>query len=85
VRQLVDKLNSIAVSLETAGTGINGFVQENRASITGFTKDGLPQLQRLLEEASDAAAEVRELSKSLKADPSQLLYQPAARGVEVPR
>jgi phospholipid/cholesterol/gamma-HCH transport system substrate-binding protein len=85
VRQLVDKLNGIAVSLEQAGTGINGFVQENRASITGFTKDGLPQLQRLLEEASDAAAEVRELSKSLKADPSQLIYQPAARGVEVPR
>lgn len=85
VRQLIEKLNGTAAALEQASVGINGFVAENRASVTGFTQDGLPQLQRLLEEASDAAAEIRELSKSLKSDPSQLLYQPAARGVEVPR
>ena len=27
----------------------------------------------------------RELSRSLKADPSQLLYEPSYRGVEIPR
>jgi hypothetical protein len=53
--------------------------------VTGFTQDGLPQLQRMIQEASDAAGEFRELSRSLKEDPSQLIYQPAMRGVEVPR
>jgi hypothetical protein len=39
----------------------------------------------MIEEAHDAATELRELARSLKQDPSQLIYQPPGRGVEVPR
>ena len=41
--------------------------------------------ERLLRDAREAAQEFRELSRSLKADPSQLLYEPSYHGVEIPR
>lgn len=85
LRQLAARLNTTAGNLEEASAGIRRFVDENRGSLTGFAQDGLPQLQRTLEEARAAAESFRELSRSLKDDPSQLIYQPARRGVEVPR
>jgi phospholipid/cholesterol/gamma-HCH transport system substrate-binding protein len=85
VTQLTERLNATAGNLEKASAGINGFIEENRDTVGAFTRDGLPQLQRMVQEASDAAAEFRELSRSLKQDPSQLIYQPARGGVEVPR
>ena len=53
--------------------------------MTDFAQEGLPQLQRTLDEARSAAEAFRELSRSLKDDPSQLIYQPVRRGVEVRR
>lgn len=85
VIQLTDRLNATASNLEKASAGITGFIDENRGSVGIFTREGLPQLQRMVQEASDAAAEFRELSRSLKQDPSQLIFQPARGGVEVPR
>lgn len=85
IRQLSDRLNATASNLEQASAGIGRFVEENRETMTGFAQEGLPQLQRMIQEASDAAGEFRELSRSLKENPSQLIYQPAPRGVEVPR
>lgn len=85
VRQLAEKLGATAAHLEQTSSSIEKFVEDNSASIGGFTRDGLPQLQRMIGEASDAAAEFRELSRSLKEDPSQLIYRPTRRGVEVPR
>ena len=83
--RLTERLNSTADNLEKTSAGINRFVEDNRGAVTGFAQDGLPQLQRMVEEAHDAAAEFRELARSLKENPSQLIYQPAQRGVEVPR
>jgi phospholipid/cholesterol/gamma-HCH transport system substrate-binding protein len=85
IRELTTRLTAAAGHLEQAGAGIESFVAENRASLSGFAQDGLPQLQRTLEEARDAATEVRELSRSLKENPSRLIYRPAAAGIEVPR
>ncbi len=85
IRQISRSLSATAGNLEKTSTGINSFVEENRGAISGFTQDGLPQLQRMVEQAHDAAAELRELARSLKQNPSQLIYQPAQAGVEVPR
>jgi len=82
---LVDRLGSTADHLEKASAGVEAFIAENRAGVTAFAQDGLPQLQRTLQEARDAAAEFAELSRSLKANPSQLIYQPVERGVKVKR
>jgi len=85
VVQITDRLNATAENLEKTSNGIHRFVEDNRVTVTGFAQEGLPQLQRMIQEASDAAGELRELSRSLKDNPSQLIYQPAARGVEVPK
>jgi phospholipid/cholesterol/gamma-HCH transport system substrate-binding protein len=85
VQQLAQRLTGTAQTLEQASRGIETFVSENRAGIAQFTRDGLPQLQRTLEEARNAAEAFQELSRSLKDNPSQLLYQPAPGGVKVKR
>lgn len=85
VLQMTERLGATAENLEKTSAGILGFVEENRGAVAGFAQDGLPQLQRMIEEAHDAASELRELARSLKQDPSQLIYQPPGRGVEVPR
>ena len=40
---------------------------------------------QLLRESRDAARDFRDLSRSLKQNPSQLIYESTYRGVEVPR
>jgi phospholipid/cholesterol/gamma-HCH transport system substrate-binding protein len=85
IQKLTERLTATASNLEQASAGINSFVAENRGSVAEFTQDGLPQLQRTLEEARSAAEAFRDLSRSLKDDPSQLIYQPSRGGVEVPR
>jgi phospholipid/cholesterol/gamma-HCH transport system substrate-binding protein len=85
IQQLSQRLNSTAEQLENASRGIEAFVSENRAGVSQFTRDGLPQLQRTLEEARNAAEAIQELSRSLKDNPSQLLYQPPQGGVKVKR
>jgi phospholipid/cholesterol/gamma-HCH transport system substrate-binding protein len=83
VQQLAERLIGTAAHLEQASRGIESFIADNRAGVAQFTQDGLPQLQRTLEEARSAAEAFQELSRSLKENPSQLLYQPAPRGVKV--
>lgn len=85
VTTMLDRLNATAEHLEKTSSEIARFVEENGRNITGFTRQGLPQLQRTLEEARSAAESVRDLSKSLKDNPSQLIYQRDKGGVEVPR
>lgn len=85
VAALTDRLGATADHLEKASRGIEAFISENRAGVTAFAQDGLPQVQRMLEEARAAAGEFAELSRRLKDDPSQLIYQPVERGVKVKR
>ena len=63
----------------------NSILAENRQDIRAFTRDGLPEIERFVREGRAAAADIRALSNSLREDPTQLLYQPAERGVEIPR
>jgi hypothetical protein len=53
--------------------------------ISRFTSHSLPELERLLRETSAAARDIRDLSRSLKENPSQLIYEPNHRGLEVPQ
>lgn len=85
VTTLLSRLNSTAEHLEKASADISRFVAENRDTVSGIAQQGLPQLQRTLEEARNAAESFRDLAKSLKDNPSQLIYQPAKGGVEVAR
>lgn len=82
---LIERLDTTAEHLERVSTSVSGMVEETRPGISTFTQQGLPQLQLTLESAQDAADELRDLARTLKENPSQLIYQPPVRGVEVPR
>ena len=64
---------------------VDKIIADNRQDIRSFTRDGLPELERFLREGRAAAEEIRELSSSLRENPSQLLYQQSQKGVEIPR
>lgn len=85
VAALAQRLTRAAEHLEQASAGVQKFMDENRAGVADFTQQGLPQMQSSLEAVQDAAEEIAALARSLKENPSQLLYQGTAGGVEVPR
>ncbi len=64
---------------------LDRFVAQNEPGLSQFTQRSLPEFDRLLREAHDAARDVSDLSRSLKQNPSQLLYEPNYHGVEVPK
>jgi phospholipid/cholesterol/gamma-HCH transport system substrate-binding protein len=76
IRRISDNLASTTASL-------NFFVTENEPGVSRFTKQSLPELEKLLRESRQAVREFRDLSRSLKRDPSQLIYESTYRGIEV--
>jgi phospholipid/cholesterol/gamma-HCH transport system substrate-binding protein len=81
----VKRLQTVADNLAKASAEIDRIVAENRQDIRSFTRDGLPEIERFVREGRAAAQDIRALSNSLRENPSQLLYQPSDRGVEIPR
>ncbi len=78
VRVATDRLAATSQQLDR-------FLAENEPGIARFTAQGLPEFEELLRESRSAAREFRDLSRSLKQNPSQLLYEQGYRGVEVPK
>ncbi len=75
----------VADNLADTTRRLDQLVAANGPALTRFTRDGLPQFDALVRESRDAARQMRDLSQSLREDPSQILYRPQRRGVEVPR
>jgi len=79
------RLRQISENLATTTANLDKLMTEHRDDLGLFLRDSLPEMERLLRDSRQAAQEFRELSRSLKADPSQLLYEPSYRGVEIPK
>lgn len=80
-----EQVRKVADNLASTTTRLDAMIAENRGDIRAVLRDSLPEFERLLRDSRAAANEFRELSQSLKAEPSQLLFQPQSRGVEIPR
>jgi phospholipid/cholesterol/gamma-HCH transport system substrate-binding protein len=78
VRQVSDNLAKTTQRLDA-------FVADNEPEFARFSRQSLPEFEQLLRESRQAAREFRDLSRSLKQNPSQLIYESSYRGVEVPR
>jgi ABC-type transporter Mla subunit MlaD len=81
----LQRVHVVADNLANATDQIEKLIGDNRQDLRSFTRDGLPELERLLREGRAAAEEIRELSSSLRENPSQLLYQPRQVGMEIPK
>ncbi|HEY8506857.1 MAG TPA: MlaD family protein [Steroidobacteraceae bacterium] len=82
---VMQRVRETAEHLAKATERLDQLVEENRRDLRGFTRDGLPELERLLRDGRQAAREIRDLSRALRDNPSQLLYRPQQQGVEIPR
>jgi phospholipid/cholesterol/gamma-HCH transport system substrate-binding protein len=85
LRTAMERLRVVADNLASATSRLDTMIVDNRRDLRTFTRDGLPEFENLMREGRAAASEIRELSRSLRQNPSQLLYEPAGKGVEIPR
>jgi len=83
IKATLANVRHVTDSLTVTAARLDRFVAENEPGISQFTSDSLPELERLLRESRAAASDFRDLSRTLKQNPSQLLYESRYRGVEV--
>jgi phospholipid/cholesterol/gamma-HCH transport system substrate-binding protein len=78
-------LRRLTASLASTSDRLDELVARNGPAVTRFTGQGLPELERLLHESREAVRDIRDLSRSLKQNPAELLYESNSHGVELPR
>jgi phospholipid/cholesterol/gamma-HCH transport system substrate-binding protein len=84
LRDAVSHIAEVTQQLSDATANLDQMIRENRGDVRGFTRDSLPQVERLLGDSRAAVTEVRELAQSLHENPSQLLFEKPDQGVVIP-
>lgn len=83
VQAAIGQLSQVAEHIASAAQRLDSFTQRSEVQLGHFTEQGLFELERLVRETRSAAIEFRDLSRSLKDNPSQILYEPPVSGVEI--
>ncbi len=83
VNEAVARLNTVSGQLASATEKLDRFMTNAEAPLTHFTEQGLFEIEQLLRDARTAASEFRDLSRSLKQTPSQLMFERPESGVEI--
>jgi ABC-type transporter Mla subunit MlaD len=85
IKIAIAKVRDTTENLASASAHLDRFVTENEPALSQFTTVALPQFEQLLREAQDASRQFSDLSRSLRQNPSQLLYESNYHGVELPK
>jgi ABC-type transporter Mla subunit MlaD len=85
VRDTLARLKAAADNLANVTRNVDKFVADAQVQVGHLSEQGLFEFERLLRDARVAANEFRELSRSLKQQPSQLLYEKPNSGTEISR
>jgi phospholipid/cholesterol/gamma-HCH transport system substrate-binding protein len=80
----VQKLRATSDNLASASARLDSFVARNGDQVTGLVSDAVPQLEALLRDSRAAIAQINELARALRENPSSLLYRPKPAGVAIP-
>jgi phospholipid/cholesterol/gamma-HCH transport system substrate-binding protein len=83
IESAVTNMRHVSDNLAKTSDLLQHFVADNEPVVSRFTQQSLPEFEQLLRESRQAARDFRDLSRSLKQNPSQLIYEPNYRGVEV--
>jgi phospholipid/cholesterol/gamma-HCH transport system substrate-binding protein len=83
IESAVANIRHVSDNLAKTSDLLQHFVSDNEPGVSRFTHQSLPEFEQLLRESRQAARDFRDLSRSLKQNPSQLLYEPTYRGLEV--
>jgi phospholipid/cholesterol/gamma-HCH transport system substrate-binding protein len=81
----IARLRTTSDHLAVAAEQLEGLMKENRGEVRGFVHDALPEIEALVRDTRAATSEFRQLTRGLRENPSQLIYQAPATGVEIPR
>lgn len=79
------RLRVLADNLSATTSRIDQLVARNGDDLERFSGQGLAEIQSLVRDSRTAVTEVRDLARSLRERPSQLLYEAPPSGVEIPR
>lgn len=84
LQDIVKRFENTADEIDKAVRSISDVVNSNEANINKFTQDGLDQIMKMSYETQKMAESIRRTADKLSQDPSQIIYQPLRRGVEIP-
>jgi phospholipid/cholesterol/gamma-HCH transport system substrate-binding protein len=79
------RVNEVTANLAATTQRLDRFMASSEAQVGHFSDQGLFEFERLLRDVRSAAGEFRELSRSLKENPAQLIYEQRETGVEIPK
>ncbi|HYD18682.1 MAG TPA: MlaD family protein [Patescibacteria group bacterium] len=82
---LIANMNSTVDNLDAAAGTFSGILRRNQPHIDHFASEGLEQFTAASRATRGTANSVRKLADKLDRDPSQVIYQPSSRGVEIPK
>ena len=85
IKVALERVRTVADNLAATSMRLESFVAENHANIARFSDRGLKDLEYLIRDSRQAAQEFRELTRSLRNNPSQLIYEQNYPGVEIQR
>ena len=80
----VQRLRTTSDNLASASGTLSAFAAENRDQLSFFVSEGLPQFEAFVRDGRAAAQQISELSRSLRENPSRLIYQPPTSCVAIP-
>jgi phospholipid/cholesterol/gamma-HCH transport system substrate-binding protein len=83
IESAITNIRHVSDNLLKTSDQLQRFVADNEPGLSRFTHQSLPEFEQLLRESRQAARDFRDLSRSLKQNPSQLIYEPNYHGVEV--
>jgi len=78
-------LREISDHLAALSGRVDGLIARHERDLDRFAGPGLDEFEGLLHDSREAANEVRDLARSLRENPSRLLYEHPLPGVEIPR
>lgn len=85
IKVALERVRAVAENLAETSSQLETLVAENRTNISGFSDRGLKELENLIRDSRQAAQEFRSLTRSLKNNPAQIIYEPDYAGVEIER
>jgi ABC-type transporter Mla subunit MlaD len=85
LRVAIERVRVVSENLANTTSRLDRLIADNQNDIRNFTRDALPELERLVRDGRAAAREFQVLTRSLRDNPSQLIYEPPQPGVEIPR
>jgi phospholipid/cholesterol/gamma-HCH transport system substrate-binding protein len=83
IKQTLERLNLASERLAITAQRVEQFVGNAEVQFDHLSNQGLFELERLLRDARVAANEFRDLSRSLKQNPAQIMYEPRISGTEI--